>query len=446
MRRTALLFLLTFCFAFAAWAEEAPAPEQPVSSFTIRSAIDRGLELNERLIATQYDIEATEAEAGATRSQLLPKVFLRLDGSHIENNGDAETDADYLTQDSSTSRLGVEQALFDMPALLRYRAATKNTEYSRLGYSQERLDLVQTIFREYLLLLEYIENEKSYKKSVERLQAQQQAVKAMYDRQLKPRLDLLQAQSELAKARQQHSAIENRVQIQRTRLGYLLALPRKNDIEFIGNLNIFRSIDLPSLEEFTATAFKMRPDLQQLEKSIEILQDRTNEQQCNFLPRVSLSAQQIQQNTDYESERRASTNRDYYTVGITLNWDIFESGRTFYAMRSQHRKKAATLHRMEDLKNSIHTEVEESYLKVSEMQKQVELSKLYLTEAEETFRRARMSYRLGLGTSVDFLTAAAGLVEAEVLVNKSRAEYQIALSELYRAAGLLDKILEQAQA
>lgn len=444
MPRTAVFFLVAvLCLPASAFADDA-SPTQH-KSYTIGAAIDRGLDLNERIISSRYDIEAAQDEQGATRAQLLPHAFFRVDTSNIDNSGDMETDSDYLTQDSTTQRFGVEQPLVDLPAFFRFRAAQKNTEYTRLGYSQQRLDLAQTIFEEYLLLLEYVENEKSYQKSVERLEAQQRAVKAMYERQLKPRLDLLQAQSELAKARQQHSAIQNRVKIQRTRLCYLLALPRKSCICFAGDLSTFRPTNLPSLDELSATAFKNRPDLMQLEKTIEILNDRTSEQGSAFLPRVSLSAQRIQQDINYESSRLRNVDREYYTVGLNLTWDFFESGRSLYATRSQHNKKISATHQLADLKNSIHTEVQENYLKVSEAQKQVELSKLYLDEAQETFRRARMSYRLGLGTSVDFLTASAGLVEAEVLLNKSRAEYQIALSELYRAAGLLDKIRSLAE-
>ena len=115
--------------------------------------------------------------------------------------------------------------------------------------------------RQFFLYLRARQNVKSYQKAVERMQKQVELARTFYERQLKPRLHLLQVQTLLSKAESQLMQARNQLGREENRLISLLALPEQERAEFIGSLSNTRIYPLGELAVYIAAVLSRRTDI-----------------------------------------------------------------------------------------------------------------------------------------------------------------------------------------
>ena len=450
--QTILNALLVVCLTIAPIGALADQTEECGSTssangvlvYDLKSAIKRGLDASPDIKAYESELEASYSESKEVRAALLPQVFLSASKSHIGNSGQSERDADYLTQDSTTTRVGVEQKLFDAPAYFRFKAAGLRSEYSQISLDKRRMDIVLSIQENFFLYFKAKEDASSYAKSIERLEKHLESAKAFYARQLAPKISVLQAQSELAKAKQLFSAAQNDILIQKTRLAHLLDLPNHEDVDFEGNLRDFMEPMLYSLPELLNRGISNRPDIHLAQKEVAIYNQDANAAGAEMLPVVSVSAQKIMNDIDYENSQLSDVSREYYSTGLNMNINLFEGGRTYYKVqKTKHRKQRALL-QLQSTQQAAQSSIRENYLNLQEARRQIDLSNVYIEEADETYQRAQKGYELGVNTSTDLVDAASELVNAEVMLNRSLADYHISRARLIHSIGDMTQLVDLA--
>lgn len=430
-----------FCLLVAFFFYSTPlyAESSPIT-FSLAEAIERGLASNANVHAYASSVDASRMEEKEIRSALLPQIHGSIGKSQLENTGTSENNADYLTQESRTAQFGIDQKIFDAVALYRYLMSDAYTERSALELKKVKQNLVFYIEQEYFLYLKAKEDVKSYQKAIERLEKQLQSAKAFYELQMKPRLHVLQTQSRLAKAQQDLSAALNTVKIQQAQLAYLLNISEETEFELIGELEDFMTPVTQDLQSYVQIAYRFHPDLHIAEKDITISQKQESLAKAELLPTVTASARYIDQDTDYEKENITDISRQYYTLGLNMQWQIFQGGQTYYKFKKQQARTTGARLKLQDMQHSLGSQVKKNYLRTVEGQKQIELSKIYVREAEETYQRAFKRYQLGLGTSIDLLDASAELVEAEVFLSRSRADYLVSFATLLHSTGDIEQL------
>lgn len=438
MRYTAftLFFVLTFFVIAPVYAQEpqfAPVPDD--LSYDLERALKRAMEENRYIKAAQSDIMASEAGENRSRSELLPHAYATMDVSRLDSLLDDERNSDYLDQLSNTRRLGIRQTLFNMPAFSRYESASLQAERSGLYLQHVELEILYTTEREFFAYLSAVENVKSYQKAVERMKKQVQSAKAFYEKQMKPRLHVLQMQTQLAKEESRLSEAENLVETQEAKLISILSLPQECDVQFQGNLETTRIRALKELRHYITQALKERPDVLVHKKDVEISEERENVVWGEFLPEISGSADYNQKEIAYDNNSYPNRTHEYYTLGLNFRWNFFDSGSSYYGVKEQEQRTQSTKYKLEKLMEDVVAQVKESYLDVKQLEKQIYLSKAYVKEAQETYDRADRRYKLGIGTSTELVDASRELIEAEVSLNRALADYNAALAALYYSSG-----------
>ena len=134
-------------------------------------------------------------------------------------------------------KLAVTQPLFTGFKLLsNYQKASLAKDQAEANIKYSELTLVKSVQKAFLALLQARSNVQSNKDSVARLESQYKVAQAYYDVGLKPRLDVLQAESDLATAEQNLLKAQNNVLVQTAQLNSLLNLPLDQDTNFVGEL------------------------------------------------------------------------------------------------------------------------------------------------------------------------------------------------------------------
>ncbi|MBT8763104.1 TolC family protein [Desulfohalobiaceae bacterium Ax17] len=421
----AVLILLTFlvsnffyffsCYFSDAWAGKV---------FDLDAAIQRGLEYNPSLQAIRETLLGAEQGIKSAKGAFGPS----LSGSYTY------TQLDHEPRQNAVLNLNVHQPLFTGFNLLsNYEKSLLARDQAQLNLKQARLQLSFDIRNTFFDLLKAKENVKSAHAGLERLRAHLKVSQAFYDVGLKTKLDVLQAQVEVAEAEQSLLAAQNAVLTQRARLNSLLNINVNEDVRYSGNLE-FLPFTL-TLEECLEKARKNRPDLKLAEKSILVATKESKIVASGFYPQIGADLDYYRYGDDFTVSGSKYQRTSEWKAGVNLQWKFFEWGRTYHA----YKQAKHTIFKLEaesrNLRNQASFEVKAAYLKIKESAKRIIVARKGLEEARESYRMARVRYEAQVGTGTEVLDAQADLARSEANLTLALADYLKAIASIYLAMG-----------
>ena len=427
---------LVLLIASPLWAGPVESPHQMAGKILdLNAAIQRGLEHNPGLLAIKESLLGAEEGVRSSRGAFGPSLSTSYAYTHLDReprlNGVAVGD-----QEKWVLNLNIHLPLFTGFNLLsNYEKSLLAKDQAMLQLKQARLQLVFDIRQSFFDLLKAKENVKSARLSLERLKSHLKVSQAFYDVGLKPKLDVLQAQVELAKAEQDLLAAQNGVFTQRARLNFLLNLDVNEDVHYSGNLE-FVPFNL-TLEECLAKAQKNRPDLELAEKSILIASKESKIVASSFYPQVGADFDYYRYGDDPLVDGSKFQRPSEWRAGVSLQWRLFEWGKTYHTYKQAKHKIFQLEAEYKNLRNKISFEVKAAYLKMKESAQRIIVARKGVEEARESYRVAKARYEAQVGTSTDVLDAQADLASSEANLTQALADYLEAIANIYLTMGEL---------
>jgi outer membrane protein TolC len=185
------------------------------------------------------------------------------------------------------------------------------------------------------------------------------------------------------------------------------------------------------LEELVALAVEQRHELAELTAAAARLQAQSSQAKAAKRPQIMVSGGYTYLENDVLNRE------DYWSVGLNVQWNLFDSGRSRNTAAALTRQAAAASRERANLETLIELGVREAWLNVAQTHERIGVTEGAVAQAEENLRVVRDRYRNGEGTNTEVL-------DAETLWRQSRsnfdsARYDAALAEfrLARAVGLL---------
>lgn len=425
-------FLLTMAFAITLLYVPAA---QAGTVYDMNGAVQRALEANPGMLAARHDLLGAEYGRKSAMGSFGPSAsvsygYTRKD--HKKPNRDLPTS----DQDVFTATLNIHQDLFTGWRIMStYERAALSEENAAATVDNVELALISTVQENFLGLVKAREDVRSAQDSVARLKEQYKVTKAFYDVGLKPRLDLLQAEVDLATAEDALLKAKNSVATQVARLNTLLDLPLDADVEYMGDLK-FQPFTL-DLDQALKTAKEKRPDLVIAGKAVEIAVKDKSITDSSFYPQVGADFDWSSYGDKvYASgSDRIKTEYSEWSAGISASWKFFEWGKTYHASKQADEKvKSLTQSADDTLQDAIY-EVKANHLAINKAAESIRVNKKAVVAAEEGYRMAVARYQNQVGTNTDVLDAQERLTKAEAGLTAALADYKIALSKLYVSIG-----------
>jgi outer membrane protein len=330
--------------------------------------------------------------------------------------------------------LNVSQPLFTGFRLLSsYQKAKLAKDQADSLFKRTELTLIRTVQTAFLTLLKSRADVKSNTDSVARLESQLKVTRAFYDVGLRPRLDVLQAESDLASAEQALLAAQNSVDIQLAQLNSLLNIPLEKNVDYTGELSQvpFRL----SLQQALDEAYMQRPDIAIAIKSVEIAAKDATIALSPALPQLRADYDYIRQGDKYWLREENVSFVERHQFQLTFTWKAWDWGNTFFTYRQANdnvKKLQADLAR---LRLDVGAEVKTQFLNIQDAAKRITVAKAGLAAANEGYRMAVARYQAQVGTNTDVLDAQARVSRAEFQLTQALTDYQIAIANLYYSVG-----------
>lgn len=244
------------------------------------------------------------------------------------------------------------------------------------------------------------------------------------------RFEVVQAQTELERARGDEIAARTAVAQQKAALCELLNLPQGTALEAEEGVPL--ATPEGDLHKLIQVAFDQRPDLRAADYAVRAAEASLRLAEANDRPTLAASGQ-----WSYTYQGSYSDS-DAWKAGLTLTKPIFQGGQT-KALITQAKAGLETARLdVERGQQQIALQVSQASLALDDAREQVVVAERGVDEARERQRIAEVRFQSGVSLGVEVLDAQTALAAAEAQLVNARFGLQSAMTALRAAMGFLD--------
>jgi outer membrane protein TolC len=247
-----------------------------------------------------------------------------------------------------------------------------------------------------------------------------------------PQNDYLAASVTLANARQRLLQAENALDFSHAAYNRFLGRSLDAAVALDPSLDIDNLIPTAqSVQDLIALAQTQRPELSAMVMQAESLRRQSDTARANSRPQVSLTGGYMFLENEFLDDDA------FWMAGVSLQWNVFDGGRSRKQAASLNSKATAIGHQRADLETIIALKVRRSWNDREEAENRIGVAESAVTQATENLRVVRNRYAAGASTNVEVLDAEA--LREQSLRNNDDARFELVLAKLRlaRAVGNL---------
>jgi outer membrane protein len=420
---------LTVMFWCCALALSASAQER---EFSLDQVLAVALQRNPGITASQQQVEGARARITQSTAAYWPQVsgLVTYDRQHFGSVSGAVSTAGRLKSDVNNynANLSASQYVYDFgqtPGLVE--ESRQNWNASREGLAATLADVVQQVKKAYY---EILKNQRLVQVGEETLssrQKHQEQARAFHEVGLRPKIDVVRAELDVANARQ--GLIQAR---------YNLRIAFVNLENVLGGPPVkgpYRVVDVPerpsrpqAVEPLLEEALAARPEIAQFEAQIKAAEGRLQSSQGKYWPNFSGVATYGWQNTEFPLTEN-------WQAGVQLSWPIFSGFQTQGEVAEVKARIKQTRAQLEQSKLQVIQQVSQAYLNLGETEESIATAEVALRQAQENMDLAEGRYRTGVGDAIEYTDAQVTLTTAKSSLVQATYNYLQALADLERALG-----------
>jgi outer membrane protein TolC len=418
-------FIVALPVAFPAFS----VAQEPAEILTLKQTIENAIKVNLGLQASREEVKATEATKKAQRTYFFPT----LSATYRYDRNDGENTL--IPEKRYTFVASITQPLFTGFDLInRYKIASLGLDAAKI---EERLVRQDIIFEAKNIYFELLRTQKLLnvaKETITQINSQKEVAENYYQVGMTPLNDLLQAQVELANAKQEHIIAKNNMENTESDFNTLLRRPIDTPvaIEDILDYSPFEK----DLDYCFAEAEKNRLEITIADLNVEIGGKELKLARKDYYPYVSLQGNIYRRGTEPDvNGGEGIRDPSSWDIQAVATWNFWEWGRTSYGVNEKvSRLSQAKLQKKEILDN-IQKEVKKTYLRTKEAEKAIITVEKAIEQAKENYRINEERFKEQMATSTDILIAQTLLSRTTTNYYNALYAFQIAKAALYRAMG-----------
>jgi outer membrane protein TolC len=425
-----------FCLlaaALPAWCQEPPNS----TPLNLEQTVALALEANLSARISSEQIRAAEAVVKFRRTEFLPTFSTHYNYTRNDEPRYYVLPALGLMQPEETYTwvTRVTQPLFTGFALVhQYKLARMGLDAARLNEALVRRDVVYEAKRIYFQLLKALKLKAVAQEAVAMLEAQTEVAVNYHEVGMTPLNDLLKTKVELANARQDLVAAENRLEIARTNLDLLLRRPIDTPVAVVDMLDVPR-LGL-ALEYCLEKAEKGRMEVAVADLEIQMREKEVALARKDYFPSVQVQGSYYKQGTDWQVDGGEGVlDSNYWDVQAQASWDFWQWGRTGHGVAEKKSRLAEARLNRTQLMDDIQLEVKQAWQKAEESEKNIATVQSAIDQAREGFRISEELFKEQMATSTNVLDARTQLSETTTRFYNALYDFRIALAALDRAMG-----------
>lgn len=270
--------------------------------------------------------------------------------------------------------------------------------------------------------------------------------RARYQAGVATKLEVLEAETQLARDQQLLNSGLAQQAIARRALAALLNLPQnvtptaKEPLRALG-------VWTPSLQESIVAAYAFREELDNALLDISVSNSDANAEKgrvqpfLNIFNNFGLSRNRgVVDTSTFGTINTTNMNGYQYqvdnAVGLNLSWNLFDGGRANADARRFKQQAQQNTYLFASQRDAIRLQVEDSFYRLLQNNRNIQTTSRQVISARESLRLARLRFQAGVTTQREVVDNQRDLTQAEVAYSSALADYNRQLAEIRRRTGL----------
>ena len=201
-----------------------------------------------------------------------------------------------------------------------------------------------------------------------------------------------------------------------------------NSLFYISGVDIKNGVKLPKILKFKKEkniiklALKKREDINILKKELDISEKEIRLAKSKFYPTVAIMGGVKKQGDSLRLNGNGYSNADESYIGVGVKWNIFDGFSKDKKSEAAKLKKEATLIYLNDYKQKIKTDIENSFFVLNSLKSKLKAAKLQLKSEIEYYRLIKGRFENALSSADELSRAIAAKAKAKANVEKYKAK------------------------
>ena len=412
-------------------AQEAQAPMTLEES--IRIALERSLTLHSAMVG----IDGSEFRRKEAITSFLPLwtgqyYYTRYNSPASVGFTGTSAIGGFGSRDIFNFGTTLNQPLFTGGLnLANYRSAKLGVDLSKVSVETVKRDLVLQVRVGYFSILRAEKFRDVAQQQVKQFEAQLEVTKAFFEVGIVPKNDVLQAEVNLANARQSLVTAENNVATAKASFNILLRRDINTPLNVVDILE-YKPFPLP-FEESLEEALRQRPEIKAAQLNIDQAKENVKVAKSGFFPTINLSgnygrvSDAVGLNGDMKDER--------WTIQTLATFTLWNWGNTAFKVGESKVKVTQAEDSKTQLVESITLEVKDDYLNMLVAEKNIRVAETAIAQAEENLRMNEERYKYQVATQTDVIIAVTLLTQTRTNYYGALSDFNVAQARLERAMG-----------
>ncbi|GIW44725.1 MAG: hypothetical protein KatS3mg077_2007 [Candidatus Binatia bacterium] len=444
MHRAWVVVWVVVCAAVAA----AEAGEQPTATehpgWTLREVIALALERNPDIQQALARAEAARAQVGEAESAFYPQLTARLAFARTDDPAKAfgmiisqrrlSFDRNFNhpgpTQDVRPEVLAAFPLFRGGQDYFRRQAAGAGARAAEAEAKAARNAVIDAAAQAYYALLAAPEQLEVARVSRAAVQSAIENARARVAAGAALQSDVLSLETRLAAAEMAEVRARNGVEVARSALRLVLALPGSEPLSVSPEGEVSASL-VRDAAEAVEQALAHRQELVAVRELVAAREAEVSAERAGFLPRVDLMGSYGQNATDL----RFSASRDNWFFAATAELDLFSGFRKLERLRAAEQRLAEARHLEDKTRAAVEHEARVAFADWEEARERVKVSEAAVRSAEEALRLVDQQYRAGAVIVTRYLEAEAARTEARSQAVAARYDFHRSVAALRKAIG-----------
>jgi len=339
------------------------------------------------------------------------------------------------SQDQFKLSATITQQIFNGFSLInQYKIASLGHDIAKINANLQRQDVILQAKAAYFNLLKAQKLRDIAEQTVKQISAQKEVAENFYKVGMSPLNDFLQADVELANAKQDSIVAGNNLITAKSDFNTLLRRPINSPVQLEDILS-YAAFGI-KLDESQQTAENNRLELKLSDLEIRLADKEVDLSKKDFFPSVDLRGAYVKEGTEPNLNGGTGVfDPEGWVLSATASWDIWEWGRQSYGVKEKLARLEQAKQRKTELLDQIRLEVKRAYLKNLETEINIITIQKAIAQAKENLRINQERFKEQVATTTDVLNAQTLLAETMTRFYTALYDFKISKAALYRAMG-----------
>ncbi|MCX5870017.1 MAG: TolC family protein [Deltaproteobacteria bacterium] len=380
------------------------------------------------ILAARGNVNASQSRVGQAKAPYYPQVNGGGSYDRLSPGGTMYGITDNSTYNRLAVGLDASQMIYD------FGKTTTKVEIQKTSLDSARADLNaaddSAVFNAklaYYNILKIARNIEVATETVKQFEQHLTQAKGFFEAGTKPKYDVTKAEVDLSHAKLVQIQVDNSLRLARVVLNNAMGLPNAPDYKLEDTLTSAK-FTLP-YEQALPMALDHRPDLKAMVLKKQAALQSIDLARKGDAPYLSGNA-----STAYTGD--VDTNGQGWSAGVSVTVPIFNGHLTRHQIDEAQANADIMAANVTTLEQSIHKDVEQSYLNLQEAEERIATTKLAIQQAQENSTIASGRYSAGVGSPVEVTDADILLVQAKADHNQALYDYRIAQTSIEQAIGV----------